>query len=425
MKSTSAQPWWRQRRWQIALLLALGTTINTIDRQALSVAAPVILDEFDLTRQQYGWITSAFLATYALGQFLAGPVIDRLGTRRALSLAVSLWSVAAALHAFGRGFLSFAALRGLLGISEAANYPSAFKAIAEWFPKAERSLATGIVTSGSGLGSLLAPIVIGPLIYWVGWRATFVVTGLIGFAWLWAWRRAYWLPEQHPRISAAERALVIAERPALGDGSPQVPWYAFLRHRETWGLILARFAGDGGFYFFTFWLPTYLAQERGFSVLKVAAFAWIPFLAADFGTLGGGWLGTVLMRRGASLDRARKLVVWLGALCTLAVLPAGDVDSAFVAIALFAVGLFGIQVKTSSLFALPGDLFPARDVATAWGIAGALGSAGAMLFQPFVGWVADTWSYGPVFIIVPLLQIAAALAVSALVPRVERIDVKA
>ena len=194
-------------RWRIAILLCLVTAISYVDRQALSVAAPVVRDEFHLTNTQYGWIAYAFLMAYALGQLVLGPLIDRLGTRRSFTLAVVWWSVAAMLHALGRGFVSFFALRALLGVTEAVNFPAALKAVAEWFPKHERSLATGIVTAGTGIGAIVAPPLVGLLIHFYGWQAAFLVPGAVGFLWVIAWKRWFHPPEIHPTITPAERVV--------------------------------------------------------------------------------------------------------------------------------------------------------------------------------------------------------------------------
>ena len=406
-------------RWRIALMLCAITTINYLDRQALSVAAPVLMDEFSLSNTQYGWIGSAFLFAYALGQLLTGPLIDRLGTKKGFNLAVVAWSVAGILHAFSRGFWSLFSFRGLLGLGEAANFPAALKAIAEWFPRAERSMAVGILTVGPGLGSVLAPPLLGALIYYVGWQSAFIVPGVLGFVWVWWWRRMYHRPEGHPRVSRRELDLILqGQEESTAESAPR-RLTDFLRYREVWGLMLSRFVSDGAFYFFVFWLPAYLASERGFNIIEIGLFAWIPFLAADLGSLAGGWAGQKMMQRGMSLDAARKWVIWVGALMVPLALPAVMTDSPALAIALIAGAMFAIQVKASSLFALPADLFPARDVATVWGLYGAVGSFGGMAFNTVVGWTIDQYSYLPVFVAVAAMHIVSAVLINILVPRIE------
>lgn len=406
------------------MLLCLVTAVGYIDRQALSVAAPVILDTFKLSNTQYGWITYAFLIMYALGQAGLGPLIDRIGTKRSISIAVTWWSVVAMLHAVGRGFLGFFSLRALLGVTESVNFPAALKAVAEWFPQQERALATGIVTAGSGIGAIVAPPLVGLLIHFFGWQAAFLVPGAAGFIWVLFWRRLYDLPEHHRGITNAERTYIEAGRtpglaPVAATGSR---WRSYLRHRETWGLILARFSGDGAFYFFAFWLPNYLHNERDFNIAKIAWVAAIPFVAADLGSLFGGWWGGRMLARGVSLDGARKRVIWFGALLVPVALPAVFVDSALLAVFLVAGALFAIQVKQSALFSVPADLFPSRDVASVWGLTGAAGSLAAAFAQPLIGWIIDNYSYTPVFAIVSSMHIVSALMLSWLIPRIQPLE---
>lgn len=447
-----AGPWWRQKRWWVAIMLCAVTMIGYVDRLALSVAAPVLMKEFSFTNEEYGRITLAFLLMYAAGQLLLGPLIGRLGSKRSLSLAVIWWSIAAVVHAFGKGVWSFFAARAFLGITESVNFPAAFRVVAEWFPRAERSMASGFITAGAGLGAIVAPIVIAPLITGFdalhaaglspinGWHAAFIVPGALGFVWVWLWNRHFHLPEDHPSLSPEERAYVLADR-VPGDaavaaaGRPglfaELSGYcrglgAHFRHRETWGLLLARFCGDGAFYFFAFWIPAYLYVERGFSMMQIAWAAALPWLFADIGSLAGGWAGQRLIRGGLSVNASRKTMIWLGALLVPLALPAVYVDSALLAVICMGLGVFAIQVKSASLFAVPADLFPPRDVATVWGISGAAGSIAAAFSQPLIGYMIDrAGSYEPVFIVVSSMHIVSALCVTLLIPRIERIDLRA
>jgi ACS family hexuronate transporter-like MFS transporter len=409
-------------RWRIAALLCLITTINYIDRQALTVAAPLLMDEFAISNADYGLITSGFLFAYGIGQMLCGPVVDRLGTKRAFALAVAAWSVAGMLHACGRGLASFFIFRVLLGLTEAANFPVALKAIAEWFPRAERSLAVGILTVGPGLGAIVAPPLIALLISVWGWQAAFLVPGAIGFVWLLIWQVWYYPPAGHPQLPAREREFILSDLGEPEAAPADRPWYWSLRYPEVWGLMLSRFVSDGAFYFFVFWLPIYLTSERGFNLTDIALFAWIPFLAVDIGGLAGGWLGKVLVERGASIDQARKRVIWIGALLVPAALPAVAAESWVVALALIAVAMFAIQFKASSLFAVPADLFPARDVGTIWGLFGAVGSFGGMAFSGLAGWTIDQYSWTPLFVAVALMHIVSAALVNGFIPRIERLQ---
>jgi ACS family hexuronate transporter-like MFS transporter len=409
-------------RWWIAILLCLITTINYVDRQALAVAGPVILERFSLSNTEFGAISSAFLFAYAIGQLIIGPVVDRLGTKRSFRLAVVAWSIAGILHIFARGFWGFFNFRILLGFTEAMNFPAAVKAVAEWFPKDERSFAVGIVTVGPGLGALISP----PLLVWLivtfGWQAAFLVPGLAGFVWLWIWQSLYALPEEHPRLSDAERELILSSREGATEKVEQRPWYAFiqfLHYREVWGLMLSRFVSDGAFYFFAAWLPLYLTQARGFDLRQIAVSALLPFLAADVGSLFGGWLGARLIQRGMTVNASRKWVIWIGALLIPCALLAAIVDSPYLALGFICIALFAIQMKASSLFTLPADLFPSRDVATTWGLFGSVGSFGGMLFVAAAGFVSEHYSYTPIFAAVGVMHIVSALIVMWLIPNIK------
>jgi ACS family hexuronate transporter-like MFS transporter len=397
-------------RWLIATLLLLATTINYVDRQAISVAAPVIGKQLGFSATDYSYIVFSFLLAYSIMQVVAGGLIDRIGTRLGFAIAIGGWSLANMAHALGGSVLGFSALRFALGAFEAANYPAALKAIAEWFPRSERSSAVGLVNVGPGLGAVLAP----PLVSWFivvwGWREAFVVTGLFGFVWLGFWLWLYRPPGEHPRLGEAE-ARHIRGGAGSGDATPAVPWTVLLRDARLWGLMLARFSSDGAFYFFVFWLPKYLAEVRGFDIVQIGALAWIPFLAADLGSLAGGWAGTRLMRGGVSLDASRKLVIWIGALLAAVALPAAGAPTPLAALGLIAVAMFGIQVKSSSLFTLPADLYPMRSVALAWGFTGAAGSAGGMLFQLYIGRMVDAVGYTPVFVAASGMHLVSAACV--------------
>ena len=405
-------PGWIAYRWYIAVLLCLITTINYIDRIALAVAAPVMLGELSLSTAQYGVITSGFLFAYAIGQVATGPIIDRIGTKRAFGLAVVWWSIAGMLHAASRGFLSLLSFRVLLGLGEAANFPAALKAVAEWFPRAERTLAVGILTVGPGLGSVLAPPLVGGLILLGGWQLAFIVTGALGFLWLIAWRYLYDLPEKLPNLSDAERQHILAHRDVEQGEQPKVSWLQMAVRPQVLGLMASRFVSDGGFYFFVFFLPVYLASERGFDIRAIALFAWIPYLGADLGSLAGGWASKKLADRGMGLLAARKWVIWIGALLVPVAMPAAWVDSPMVAILLIALAMFFIQLKSAVHFTLPADLFPASEVGRVWGLFGAAGSFGGMFFTFLAGVLAEQNQYPLIFVLVSLVHILSAMLVS-------------
>ena len=404
-------------RWRIAILLAVITTINYIDRSVFGVVAPMIREQFDIGDADYGLITSGFLLAYGIGQLISGPLIDRLGTKRAFSLAAVFWSVATILHALGRGLWSFFALRILLGLAEAANFPAASKAVAQWFPANERSTAVAIFMLGAGLGAIITP----PLTVWtlqtLGWQWAFIIPGSLGLVWVFLWQRWYHLPETHPTIEPTEKALILEQR---SNQQSQGSWTALLSYREFWGILIARVVSDFPFYFFLFWLPQYLIDVRGFDLRAIAMFAWLPWVAADLGALTGGSLSSALVTRGFTINRARKTVIWLGAvLVALAVIPAYYTASSALALALICFGLFAIQVKGSVFFTLPTDLFPADRVATVWGVFGAVGSLGGSLLGLLAGYLIQEAGYESVFLMIASLHLISALLLQVFVPKID------
>ena len=406
-------------RWRIAILLAVITTINYIDRSVFGVVAPQIRELFSIGDADYGLITSGFLFAYGIGQLISGPIIDRLGTKRAFGIAAILWSIATMLHAVGRGLWSFFTLRVTLGLAEAANFPAATKAVAQWFPARERSTAVGIFMLGAGLGAIITP----PLTVWImttlGWRWAFIIPGALGLFWVLLWQRWFHQPEDHPTISAGERDMIVTER------SEQITtesWVSLLRHKEFWGLMISRLVSDFPFYFFLFWLPQYLIDARGFDLRGIAMFVWLPWVAADLGALAGGAMSSWLVARGRTINYARKAVIWLGAALVLVTVPAVQTESAYLALGLICFGLFAIQVKGAVFFTLPSDLFPAAKVATVWGVFGAVGSLGGAVLGFIAGNMIEASGYTNVFIMIAFLHLVSAALLQLFVPRIEMLE---
>ncbi len=411
--------WSNGLRWRIGILLLVVTAINYLDRQAFAVAAPVINAQFGLTKADYGFITSAFLFAYAIGQAGAGWAVDQVGTKRGFGIAVIIWSLVGIAHVLGRGFWSFIGLRAALGLFEGFNFPTAMKAVSEWFPRADRALGASMVRIGSGFGALLSPPLLAWLIHDYGWQAAFLVPGFIGFIWVYFWQRFYHSPQAHPRLGEMERQMILAEQ---AHGS-KIGWSQLIRRREILGLMAARFFADNLQYFYVFWLPIYLSEARGFSLAQIGMFAWIPFLFSDAGGIFVGWLSGHLIRRGYSMNIARKGLLWVAGFMVPVTSLAAIVDDPMWALALISFGLFANQFKTTALFTLPTDLCPPHAVGAAWGLCGAAGSIGAMLFQPAIGWISDQFSYGPVFAIVSILPLLAAIIVARTIPTVQRIEI--
>src|SRR5438046_247433 len=331
-------------RWWIIGLVFLATLINYIDRLTISVLAPEIIRDLHLDRFQYGSIATWFLLAYTISQALSGKLYDRIGTRRGFSISILIWSLAAMAHSIARGLFSLSLFRFILGLGEAGNWPGAAKTVAEWFPVRQRALGLGIFNSGAAIGSIVAP----PLIVWLqlqfGWKATFIVTGILGLIWLGLWLLFYDKPERHRWLRPEEYELIRegAEQHDAGTAkASKVRWRDLLVYRQVWGIVIARFFTDPIWWLYITWLPLYLSDARGFDLRKIALFAWVPYVAADAGSLLGGWLSGFLISRGWSVDRARRVVIIFAALLMPAGIFAAFAKSPIAALLLIGVVLFG------------------------------------------------------------------------------------
>lgn len=405
----------RNLRWYIVGLLTLVTVINYLDRNALSVAQVKLEDDLGITTADYGRIVAAFLIAYGIFHPLAGRLIDRLGSRMGLSLAFIWWSIASIGHAFAGGVRSFAAMRFLLGVGESGNFPAAIKTVGEWFPAKERALATGILNVGTGVGAMLAPPLVGVIIYYFGWRAAFIATGSIGIVWLIPWLILGRRPENHPYITPEELAYIHAgqteQAPEPTEGPARGVWREALGTREMWALMAARLLSDPVWLFFSFWIPKYFKAERGFDLKSIALFAWMPFLASDFGSIAGGWFSSFFIRRGWPVIRARKLALCCSASLMPVTILSAYVESWQMAILCLSVAAFGHQSWSASTLTLPADLFPRRMVASCYGLAAMMGVMGGAVSQWYVGSLIEHVGYKPVFTIAGCLHPLGALAV--------------
>lgn len=405
-------------RWWIGGLLLASTVINYLDRQTLSVLAPQLKSEFGWSNERFAWIIIAFRLSYTVMQPVSGRLLDRFGTRLGLTIAVLWYSTAAMLTSLANGFRSFCVLRFLLGAGEAANWPGATKAVAEWFPRSERGFAVALFDSGSSFGAAIAAAVV-PLLYayWGGWRPAFLLTGALGFLWVVAWRRSYHPPESHPSLDAEERRQIVAERAA--EGVPEtaegpVASRSLLTLPQTWGSIAARGLTDPVWFMITDWFAIYLVS-KGFKLEETAAGFWVPFLAADLGNFSGGLLSGALIRRGWSVGSARRALIVAGGFGVLALIPAAFLSSFHALVTCFAVATFSYAVMSTMALALPADLFENRAVATVSGMSGAAAGAGTLLSTYAIGLVADRFSFKPILITASLVPLAAAALVVVLV----------
>jgi MFS transporter, ACS family, hexuronate transporter len=410
-------------RWLILALLFLVTVLNYVDRQALSVLAPFLRDEFHMSNQDYAFIVSTFLVSYTIMQAVSGIIVDSIGTRWGFVLMFVWWSLATTLHRWAKGVRSLAFFRFLLGMGEAGNWPAATKAIAEWFPSRERASATGIFNAGSGTGALVAPPLIAYVTLHYGWRDAFVVVGLGGSIWLLAWLVLYRRPEEHPAIRADELALIIEDPDhQIAIQNPRIPWLRLLRFREVWGIILARWLTDPVWWFYIFWLPEYLKREHGFTLATIGLFAWVPFLTADFGCIVGGWISDSFVRHGWSIDKARKLVLAVSALLTVDALLVVQTKSSIAAIVLISVATFGVQSWGTLLLAMPADLFPSSVVATVSGLSGMGAGVGGVLFTLLTGYLLDHFSYRPVLALAAALHPVGFLVLFFAIPNIHQLQ---
>jgi ACS family hexuronate transporter-like MFS transporter len=407
-------------RWRIAILISAAIAISYLDRQTLPVAIGEIRKDIPISNQVKAFLDSAFLLTYGLMYLGGGRLLDVLGTRRGFTVIMIFWSLACASHGFAWNVVMLAASRLLLGFGEGGGFPAATRAVAEWFPAKERSMAMGIINGGTAVGAVIAPPLIASVILNVqllqlsSWRWVFFITGAVGLLWTLWWVVSYYPPEQHRGLSAAERAKIPLTTEPTGK-VPAIPLRELLRHRETWGIVLVKFLSDAAWYFYLFWLPKYLLDARGFDIKGIRSVAWIPYAAAGVGCLLGGGLSSVLIHRGHSVNLARKLPMGLAVAvmpCVMLV-PHASVPWCIV---LFSLAFFGHQWWSTLVMTLPTDLFPRRAIGTVAGLVGLGGAMGGVVLGQLAGWLLDHgFSYTPVLIIAGSLHVAAFFLILATV----------
>lgn len=398
-------------RWWIIVLVCLGTICNYLARNSLGVLAPTLKDELGMTTQQYSYVVAAFQVGYTIMQPVCGFIVDLIGLRIGFALFGVLWSLAGVLHAGASGWLSLAGFRALMGLTEAAAIPSGMKAVAEWFPDKEKSVAVGWFNSGTSLGAMLAPPLVIFLQVRYGWQAAFVATGVLGFLWAALWFAFYRSPREHLALSEQERATIISgqSRP-VGETRGKRPVGEVVRSRRFWGIALARFFAEPAWQTFSFWIPLYFVNERHLDLKAIAMFAWLPFLAADLGGLLGGYLSPFLINRfRIPLIWSRIIGVVLGAVLMIGPACVGLVASPYVAIALFCVGGFAHQMISGLVNTLAADVFDPEEVGTASGFAGMAAWIGGLSFSLLVGALADTVGYGPLFGMLGAFDLIGAL----------------
>lgn len=404
-------------RWMICALLFVASTINYIDRQVIGLLKQTLQGQIGWNEIDYSNIIFAFQLAYAAGLLFAGRFMDWLGTRKGFSLSVLFWSVAAMAHALAHSVFGFSAARVALGFGEAGNFPASIKAVAEWFPRKERALATGIFNSGTNIGALITPLVVPWITRNYGWRAAFVATGAIGFVWLAAWLAMYRSPENHRRVNQAELDHIRSD-PA--ESAAKIPWSQLIPHRQTWAFAAGKFLTDPIWWFYLFWVPDFLFKMHGITLMNVGLPLFVIYQAATVGSIGGGWLSSFMIKRGYRLSTSRKTAMLICALAIVPIVFASKVSSLWAAVALIGLAAAGHQGWSANLFTLASDTFPRRAVGSVVGLGGMFGSIGALLLAKTTGYVLQwTGSYLPLFIIAGSAYLVALVIIHFFNPQLE------
>jgi ACS family hexuronate transporter-like MFS transporter len=415
----------RSLRWWIGGILFASTAINYIDRQTLSLLAPYLKKDYHWTNTDYANIVVAFRVAYSIGQTLCGRLMDRVGTKRGLTITVLWYSIVSMLTPLARGFYSFLGFRFLLGAGESGNWPGATKAVSEWFPKHERGLATALFDSGSSIGGAVAPFIVLWLYFRWGMGAAFVVPGLLGLVWLAAWRWIYYRPQEHPRISDAERQMILADTTdENAEGKTRPRWRDLLKLPQTWGTIIVRSFADPVFFFITDWFPIYLVA-KGISLKSGLIAVWVPFVATDLGNFFGGGMSGYLIKRGWPIGNARKALVVLGGVGMMLLIPTVLTVNLWTLTVLFAVATFCYGAFTTIANVLPSDLFYNDSVASVSGLSGTGAAIGTIIVFELAGRLSDarvatgTHLFDPLMILSGLIPFTGMILVLLLVRNTE------
>lgn len=404
-------------RWIILALLFFATTINYLDRMVMGILAPDLQKLYSITDVQYGYIQSAFALSYAFGQLICGGLLDVIGVRTGFALALVGWSVASILHAVARGPVGFGICRGLLGVTESPNFPAATKTISEWFPRKERAFAFGFVNAGTNMGAILAPAVVPWLATRFGWQWAFIATGAVGLVWLAFWLPLYRSPAEHPKVSREELEYILSDPP---EATVKVPWITLFTYREAWAFALGKFLTDSMWWFYMTWFPKFLYQQHGLNLLTIGLPLIIIYVMADIGSVAGGWLSSAQIKRGASVNRARKTALFVCALGVVPVIFAQNISQLWLGILILGLATAAHQGFSSNLYTLVSDMFPKQCVASVAGFGGTAGYIGASIFQVFVGYmVQDAGNYLVPFICAGTAYLVAFAVIHLLVPNIK------
>lgn len=417
-------------RWTIVALLFFATTINYLDRQVIGLLKPSLEADFHWSEKDYSNIVMAFSAAYAAGLLFFGRVIDFIGVKRGYTISIIGWSIAAMMHALATSTIGFAAVRALLGLGESGNFPAAIKSIAEWFPKKERALATGIFNSGSNIGAVVAPIMVPMILGLYGWRAAFLITGAIGFIWLVFWLYYYETPAKHTKLSQAEYDYIHSDNEAVGEEEAPISWGKLFRIRQTWAFVFGKLLTDPIWWFFLFWLPSYFSTTFQIDLKKPSWELAIVYTATTIGSIGGGYLSSWFIRQGWPVFRARKTAMLIFAFCVIPIMTARYTNNVWVAVALISLAAAAHQAWSANIFTTASDMFPKRAVSSVVGIGGMAGSIGGILFPLLVGYLLDFYKqagdisvgYNLLFLICGGAYVLAWCVMHLFAPKMEKVE---
>lgn len=448
-------------RWVICTLLFFAATINYVDRQVIGILKPTLAGEFGWTELDYSWIVFSFQTAYAIGLLFVGKLMDKIGTKKGFALAIVVWSVAAILHAWAPGIgvfsspivapivagivsffnsigslfgaapwtfalsasvVGFMVVRFLLGLGEAGNFPASIKTVAEWFPKKERALATGIFNAGTNIGALATPLVVPAIVLAWGWYEAFIFTGIIGFLWLAFWLLIYKRPEEHKSLTAKELEYIQSDpvEPAV-----RVPWRKLFPHRQTWAFGIGKFLTDPIWWVYLFWLPDFLQKKHGLDLKNFGIPLAVIYVIADVGSVGGGYISSALIKRGWTINKSRKTAMLICAIAVVPIIFASMTSSLWLAVTLIGIAAAAHQGWSANIFTISSDMFPKQAVGSVVGIGGMMGAVGGMIISPLVGYILDrTGSYVPIFAIAASAYLVALLFIHLLAPKLEPAEIK-
>ena len=416
-------------RWTIVALLFFATTINYLDRQVIGLLKPTLEKELSWTESDYSKVVMAFTAAYAIGLLIFGRIIDKIGTKLGYTISIIIWSIAAIFHAAAKTTLGFSIARASLGFGEAGNFPAAIKSVAEWFPKKERALATGIFNSGANIGAVVAPIMVPWILGAYGWEEAFIITGAIGFVWLIFWWFIYELPARKKNLSAAEFQHIHSDNEEEITGA-SVPWLQLFQYKQTWAFVVGKFLTDPIWWFFLFWLPSYFSSTFALDLKKPSLHLAVLYTCTTIGSIGGGYLSGYFIKKGWTVFKARKTAMLIFAIAVTPIMLARYASDIWVAVFLISLAASAHQAWSANIFTIVSDMFPKKAISSVVGIGGMAGSLGGVLFPYFIGIILDKYKllgdlnggYNIIFLVCGFAYLLAWGIIHLLTPKMQKVD---